>query len=167
MTETKILKTNSKYDRYLKVCLYKNNIGKYRTIHRLVAEAFIENNNNYKIINHIDGNRLNNRVDNLEWCTQKHNVKEAWKNGLSKPNFLNKNHSEQTKEIIKNKLKGRMSNRASFSKDEAKDIIQRKNNGEKRRDVYAIYKNKISKLGFENIWYKKSYKNIWEEINNG
>lgn len=46
-------------------------------VHRLVAETFIDNPNNYSIINHIDYDRFNNSVDNLEWCTQKHNVQHS------------------------------------------------------------------------------------------
>lgn len=46
-------------------------------IHRLVAEAFIPNPNNYPFINHIDENRKNNNIDNLEWCTQKMNVQHS------------------------------------------------------------------------------------------
>lgn len=50
--------------------------GKIRntTIHRLVAETFIQNPNNYPEVNHKDENKLNNSVDNLEWCTHKYNV---------------------------------------------------------------------------------------------
>lgn len=51
------------------------NISKpIRYIHRLVAEAFIPNPNNYKEVNHIDSNTKNNRVDNLEWCDRQQNI---------------------------------------------------------------------------------------------
>lgn len=59
---------------YKRVLLCTNNIPKGYYIHRLVANAFIPNPNNYPIVNHKDENKLNNCVDNLEWCTQKHNV---------------------------------------------------------------------------------------------
>lgn len=52
----------------------KNGKRKRFLLHRLVAETFIENPNNYPIINHIDENKQNNNVNNLEWCTQKHNM---------------------------------------------------------------------------------------------
>lgn len=51
-------------------------------IHRAVACTFIPNPLNMRVINHIDGNRLNNNVNNLEWCSQKYNIHHAWNNGL-------------------------------------------------------------------------------------
>ena len=74
----------SKSQRYLRSNLWKD--GKYKTfsIHRLVAEAFLPNPNNFPVVNHKDGNKLNNRVDNLEWCTQSYNVKESYRLGLQK-----------------------------------------------------------------------------------
>lgn len=52
------------------------------TVHRLVAKAFIPNDLNYKQINHIDGNKENNEVTNLEWCDQRHNYDEGMKQFL-------------------------------------------------------------------------------------
>lgn len=58
---------------YKGVSLHKNGVSKNMNVHRLVAEAFIPNPHNFPIVNHIDENPSNNRVENLEWCTQKHN----------------------------------------------------------------------------------------------
>lgn len=54
------------------------------SVHRIVARHFLENTNNYRIVNHIDGNKLNNHVSNLEWTTQRQNVIHSVKNGLLK-----------------------------------------------------------------------------------
>ena len=53
--------------------------------HRLVAEMFLSNPNNFTIVNHIDGNKLNNNISNLEWTTQSDNMLKAHQNGLIKP----------------------------------------------------------------------------------
>ena len=60
---------------YERVTLYSGNreLHKQIFVHRLVALAFIPNPNNYPCINHIDENKLNNHVSNLEWCTHKYN----------------------------------------------------------------------------------------------
>lgn len=68
--------------RYYQVGLSKNGSIKFLTVHRLVAEAFIPNPENKPQVNHIDGNKLNNCIDNLEWCTRSENQLHAWKNGL-------------------------------------------------------------------------------------
>lgn len=69
----KKLKPGLSKNGYLSVSLFKNGKGKTYMIHRLVAETFIENINNYKCINHKDENKQNNIVNNLEWCTYEYN----------------------------------------------------------------------------------------------
>ena len=77
-----ILKQQLKSKRYLGVGLTKNKKWKNFLVHRLVAEAFLENPNHYNQINHIDCNKLNNNIENLEWCSQEQNLEHAYKNGL-------------------------------------------------------------------------------------
>ena len=62
---------------YFKVNLFKNSHGKQHSVHRLVAEAFLPNPNHLPEVNHKDGNKFNNRVENLEWCTHSENAKHA------------------------------------------------------------------------------------------
>jgi hypothetical protein len=69
----KILKLQKDTYGYNKVILYKNGKAKTRTVHRLVAEAFVPNPNNLPQINHKDEDKSNNCVDNLEWCSAKYN----------------------------------------------------------------------------------------------
>lgn len=68
--------------RYLGIKLNQN--GKHlRYLHRLVAEAFIPNPMNFKEVNHKDGNRFNNAVENLEWVNRKANTNHAYQTGLA------------------------------------------------------------------------------------
>lgn len=72
---------------YLSCKLSKNNIKTNFLVHRLVALMFIKNINNVTQVNHKDGDKLNNYVENLEWCTPKENIRHSWVNGLSKSNY--------------------------------------------------------------------------------
>jgi hypothetical protein len=69
---------------YAYVILYNSGSGKMYKISRLVAFHFITNPNNCREVNHKDGNKLNNHIENLEWCTRKSNVQHAWDIGLNK-----------------------------------------------------------------------------------
>ncbi len=70
---------------YEYVSLYKNSLKKHYSIHRLIALHFIPNPENKKCVNHIDGNKLNNSLNNLEWCTSSENNIHALENNLRKP----------------------------------------------------------------------------------
>ena len=70
----KILKPSNNGHYEFFVFRSRGNQRKRMYVHRMVAEYFIPNPNNYPVVDHIDNNRLNNRADNLQWCTQKHNV---------------------------------------------------------------------------------------------
>ena len=80
--EEKILKQTRQKKGYLKVGLYKDKKYYSRQVHRLVAIAFIPNLNNAPQVNHIDGNKTNNAVYNLEWCNNQYNQTHAINNGL-------------------------------------------------------------------------------------
>lgn len=80
----KILKTSLLKSGYYGVCISLGSRKKKKLIkiHKAIAETFIPNINNYPCINHKDGNKLNNNIKNLEWCSNKENVIHAYKNGL-------------------------------------------------------------------------------------
>ncbi len=69
---------------YLRIGLYKNGRTKNYFVHALVAQAFIPNPANKPFVNHIDGNKLNNNVSNLEWVTASENQQHALRLGLQK-----------------------------------------------------------------------------------
>jgi hypothetical protein len=68
---------------YKRISLTRANHDKTFMVHRLVAEAFIPNPRNKKTVNHIDGDKGNNNVLNIEWATQKENNMHAWSTGLN------------------------------------------------------------------------------------
>ena len=69
-----IMKTSLDKDGYENLVLRKNGKQRHFRVNRLVAEAFLENPNNYPQVNHKDEDKTNNNVNNLEWCSAKYNV---------------------------------------------------------------------------------------------
>ena len=59
--------------------------GSTQSVHRMVADTWIDNPNQYKEVNHINGNKDDNRVENLEWTTRSQNIRHAFRTGLKKP----------------------------------------------------------------------------------
>ena len=89
-TTTSYYKGNINSDGYLRIkfSVDKKVINKF--VHVLVAEHFIPNPDNLPQVNHIDGNKLNNNINNLEWCTASQNMQHAYDNNLKR---TDKKHS--------------------------------------------------------------------------
>ena len=95
---------------YLRISLYKCGKICRKSVHRLVAVAFVENPFNKPVINHKDGNKHNNSAENLEWVTNKENVMHARETGLIKNlhQFKGCRHSEESKRKISEKATGKI-----------------------------------------------------------
>lgn len=106
-----VLKPDMNSAGYQRITLWNGSYNRI-TVHRLVAIHFIENPNEYPIVNHIDGNKLNNHFTNLEWCTASYNVKDGFNRGRvakGTPGIPAANRSltdEQVRLIRKLKLDG-------------------------------------------------------------
>lgn len=83
----RLLKLTCDKDGYLIVFISKGKIRKSKKVHRLVAQAFIANPEGKPQVNHIDGNKRNNRITNLEWVTNLENSIHAWQTGLQYKRF--------------------------------------------------------------------------------
>ena len=135
----KILKVFKDKDGYMNVNLYKNAEIKQFKVSRLVAQAFIPNIDNKPQVNHIDGNRYNNQVSNLEWCTSRENNLHAFRNNLMKTQIKVKIIDKETGTII-----------YPSSLSEGCKLINQN---------HAYLSTKIKKSVFENKKYK------WEVLN--
>lgn len=91
----KTLKLSTTTQGYKAVVFKKDGKNKNFRVHRLVAQAFIKNYESKPYVNHIDGNKKNNKASNLEWCTNSENMKHAFAIGLKVPSNPNKNGKRQ------------------------------------------------------------------------
>ena len=96
----KIIKGEITSGGYCRVHISHKGVQYKFLVHRLVAEAFILNPKRLPEINHIDGNKQNNSVDNLEWCTRSQNTSHAFKTGLRNYNGCKNPHSKLTQSDV-------------------------------------------------------------------
>ena len=127
-----------KYDRY-----------KEKLVHRLVAESFVENPHpiKYKIVNHIDGNKLNNHYTNLEWCNNKMNMQHAVKLGLGvgrRKKFNNNIVQKMYYERLKGKSLSEISAKYDISIVYASKLLP-------KYSRYGVLRNMLSEQDIENI----------------
>ena len=97
----KIMRPADDKDGYLRLSLYDaSHKAHTKKVHRLVADAFIGNPEGLPQINHKDGNKKNNHVNNLEWCTNSHNMKHAVRIGLIRLDGIhNPNHKLRIEDV--------------------------------------------------------------------
>ena len=121
---------------YLQVELWKNGKSKRMQMHRLVAMAFLDNPENYAEVNHKNGIKTDNRLDNLEWCSRSMNQKHAFAIGL-KSN------------------KGSKNNASKITDEQAIEIFSRLDNGEQPIEItkdYPTSRNAITKMKTGRTW---------------
>lgn len=128
---------------YYSVNLHRKVEGKKvierKYIHRLVAEAFIPNPLNRTEINHIDGDKTNNHITNIEWITHSENMKHSYKLGLhSRCDIMGINHP-----------------RVKLSEEDVRDIRRRIDSGTKIGKEYGITRQQVN-----NIRRGKSWKHL-------
>ena len=124
---------------YLTVCLENK---RTRAIHRLVAETFIPNPENKPQVNHIDGNKQNNNVDNLEWCTNSENIRHAFDNNLIDTNKISQ------------AMSGTNNHRAKLTEQEVREIrdLCYLNNDSEIAKLYFVSRSLISLIRNNKNW---------------
>lgn len=152
---------------YYQVRLYKNNKPRNCTVHRLVAETFIPNIHNAESVNHIDGNKTNNKVENLEWCSSGENFRKAYHAGLIAKGNLNGNSifNEEQVRFIRDAYKSGYSERRlarvfNTTHDVIDDIISRKSysnvSDTKKNEQYSylviqVIKNLLKRFSYTEV----------------
>ena len=135
---------------YIVVKLYSDGVGTSYSVHRLVGLAFIDNKLNKPCINHIDGDKTNNNINNLEWCTYSENSIHAHKNGLASGMKGETNHnSKLTIEQVKTIRTLYNSNKNNTGSYHNKPYSQRKLSkmfGVHQALIHRIVNNKIWKI---------------------
>ena len=144
--KSRILKPSFSRDGYKKVVLQKEGMVRYFRINRLVADAFIPNPENKPCVNHKDGDKLNNNVDNLEWNTVQENNDHAWKIGLFGESTINK---------MKKNNSGEGNPSHKLTKENVLNIRELHSNGMLQKDIaikYSLNSSTVSSIVNNKSW---------------
>lgn len=144
VNRNKLLKPKLGKCGYLRIGLYRH--GKYTNIliHKYVALRFISNPENKPQVNHIDGNKQNPNINNLEWTTRSENMKHAYQTGLIK------------------RYKGEDSHRSKISNEDRIEIVKRYKSGEFQKDIckeFGLSQSAVSYLVRNTVNYSKIKRN--------
>lgn len=140
--KSKKLKLTKNSNGYYRVSLCKNNICIKEYVHRIVAKNFICIEHEKKEVNHIDGNKKNNQINNLEWVTSYENSLHAFENGLNKIIFA----------------KGSENKGSKLKEWQVIEIKKRYDQGESQGNIAKFFK--VSQSRVSAICNKKAWKNI-------
>lgn len=129
---------------YLHVDLYKSTKSNRIYIHRLVAQAFIPNPQNKKEVNHKNGIKSDNRVENLEWANRGENIRHAWKTGLTHSTEKHKTSSRNTlKKLTKEQLEKGRQNLYKIIKEKSQKGLVRWESRNQFKPLYCIELHKV------------------------
>ncbi len=143
----RIMKTFICRQGYENIQLYDGKGNKIHTsIHRLVASSFIRNEQDKPVVNHIDGDKRNNNVTNLEWSTTSENNKHAYKLGLSKTPIL----------------RGERGGNSKLTEKEAIKIIILRKSGMKIKEIGDMFR--VTDTTVSNIYSGKTWSHLDREV---
>ena len=133
-------KPDYRKDGYLKCAIMQNGKTHYFLTHRLIALAFLPREHESMEVNHIDGNKQNNAVSNLEWVTRSQNIVHAYKflgapSGCQRPN-------------------------AKFTEEEIRFIRKKHSEGFKGTEIERMFNRKIRSQSISDIVLRKKYKYV-------
>lgn len=144
-TKGKILKNNYYSNGYVQLILYVNKVRFNFIGHRVIAEHFIPNPNNFSVVNHLNSIRWDNRVINMEWCTTVDNMQHMIKSG---------------RRVMGKRYKGGEHCNTNLTDEDAVYIKRNYKKGKNNDKLYELFSDKIGRSAFDKICYSLSWKHI-------